>query len=725
MAFPPRTTIRRAAFLPTIAFLIVLPMSACREATGPGSRKTAVTAIAGDSQFGTPNTTLDDPLSVLVRDADTGDAVEGITVQWRVSSGTATLTAATSITDSRGIASTTVRLGGTVGMTEISVSADRATGTLPKFRAFTVRVPSIATILPLNVRAGDTMTITGTDFGDHVGGDFSPGLAVLIDGMSAPIIVGSNELIRAIAPPCVANNSAATVIVRRGAVASDAASMTTLAGDTEPLRLARGAVRVFSDASNFGCLRLPPDPAGASYMVIPQNAADTYSVEMPFELNALGVFPNILVASRSASYASEWELRLRARERALVASGSTGTVIPPASIRSSATHRIPVVGEQRSFNTLNAQNGVVKITAEVRAVTARAILYQDVAAPDIFSAADYEHFGELFDDPIYNTDTSVFGSVSDIDNNDRVIIVLTPQVNRLTPKGSASFIAGYFYACDLLSRDRCSASNGGEIFYSMVPDPTGQFGNVFSAAAILRNVPPVIAHEFMHMINFSRRGTIDELWLAEALAHTAEDIVGQVFADRGDAQTAADFMESNHSNARRYLTNVSGTSLIANESPGTIELRGAGWLFLRYLRGLYGGTQLLNQLTGGTEYGVQNVVARVGKPWATLMSDFAVALYADDAPELDGVQLEPRYTFTDLDMRAVFGAGAFYPLAVHSHTYDNFAVAGELPSSSWQYEYVQAPALPSGTSLNVAFTERYGGTFKVGVTPQLTVLRVK
>jgi hypothetical protein len=71
----------------------------------------------------------------------------------------------------------------------------------------------------------------------------------------------------------------------------------------------------------------------------------------------------------------------------------------------------------------------------------------------VLTTADYEHFGALFDDPVYNTDTSVFGAVSDIDNNGRVIIVLTPAVNRLTPKGTGSFIGGYFYACD------CSCSS--------------------------------------------------------------------------------------------------------------------------------------------------------------------------------------------------------------------------------------------------------------------------
>jgi hypothetical protein len=319
----------------------------------------------------------------------------------------------------------------------------------------------------------------------------------------------------------------------------------------------------------------------------------------------------------------------------------------------------------------------------------------------------------------------VFGAVSDIDNNGRIIIVLTPQVNRLTPKGSGSFIAGYFYACDLVSHNRCSATNNGEIFYSMVPDPAGAFGNSFSSSSVLRNVPPVLAHEFMHMINFSRRGTIDELWLGEALAHTAEDIVGQVFLDRGDAATANDFIASNRANARRYLGDVARTSIVANESPGTVELRGAGWLFLKYLRGLYGGNTLLGQLTGASESGAQNIVARTGKPWAALLSDFAVALYADDNPDLTGVTLDPRYTFVGFNMRSEFGMGPSYPLATHSHTYNDSAIAGRLPSSTWQYEYVQSPAFSNGTSLNLAFTGRYGALFGSGVVPQLNVMRVK
>src|SRR5690606_26031962 len=99
----------------------------------------------------------------------------------------------------------------------------------------------------------------------------------------------------------------------------------------------------------------------------------------------------------------------------------------------------PVVGSRRSFNTLDADNRTVKITAEVRAVTARAILYQDLAAADVFTTLDYQRFGQIFDDPIYSTNTAVFGQASDVDGNDRVIIVFTPRVNALATRGAGFY----------------------------------------------------------------------------------------------------------------------------------------------------------------------------------------------------------------------------------------------------------------------------------------------
>ena len=711
--------IRTSSFFAIIALVAA---TACGDAGGPGDVKTHIAALAGDAQFGTANADLTEPLQVVVVDAVTKQPREGIQVTWRVVTGSASVSPGSSTTDTRGIASTRLHLGAALGSATVRASTASQTNDPVTFTATSVKPPTVSAVDPAFIRSGDTVTITGSDFGTS-----AAAVSVMFDGIRGQLVSVANERIRVVAPACLGAHTGG-VRVALGDVLSNAVAVTTISGNEEPLRLARGEVRVFTDPVAVACIRLPSDPAGTSFMLIPQNVAETYSIPMQFELAALGAGAPVVSAQAATPFATRWENALRARERALVTSTAPAAgspIVPPASIHGSSAPVVPSLGEPRTFNTLNSSNQTVKITAEVRAVTSRAIFYQDIAAADIFTAADYQRFGELFDNTIYTTDTAVFGAVSDIDNNGRIIIVLTPSVNRLTPKGSGSFIAGYFYACDLLSKNRCSATNNGEIFYGMVPDPTGAFGEAHSAASVLRNVPPVIAHEFMHMINFSRRGTIDVLWLGEALAHTAEDIVGQVLFDDGDKTTAADFTESNHANARFYLGGISSTSLIADESPGTIELRGAGWLFLRYLRGLYGGNELLKKLTASAEYGSQNVTTQTLRTWSSLMSEFAVAIYADDAPELAGVPLEPRFTFVNMNMRELFGTGSAFPLSTHTHSFADFSVAGALPSSAWQYEYLQSPALLSDTELNLRFAGRLGGTFSTAARPQLVILRVR
>jgi hypothetical protein len=711
----------------SLAVLVALALSiaaACREVSGPPAPKTTIATLAGDAQFGTIGQQLAEPLQVVVNDAVTHQPREGIRVDWQVTEGGGSVTPASATTDTRGIATAQLRLGGALGSNRVRATAVGQVGDPATFTLTAIVAPAITAVTPGTARAGDTITISGTNFGTT-----SSVVAVLFDGVRGQVISIADGQLRAVVPACVATHTA-VVRVALGSVLSAPTSLATIAGNTGPLRLARGEVRVFADPADLQCVRLPPDPAGASYLIITQNAAQTYSIPMQSELAAFGVQPPpiALRAGMSAGggptpdFASTWELALRARERLLTA-GAPPLPLPQAQLRTSAAD--PKVGDRRSFNTLDADNKTVRITAEIKAITTRAILYEDVAAPRVYTTADYEGFGHTFDDPIYNTDTSVFGPVSDIDGNQRVIILFTPEVNALTPKGSGTFIGGYFYACDLLPANRCAATNGAEIFYSMVPDPEGKFGDRRDARGVSRAVPPIIAHEFMHMINFSERaGSLDVLWLAEALAHTAEDIVGQVFIDRGDPVTGADFIEQNHSHARKYLSAPQLTSLIADESPGTIDLRGAGWLFLRYLRGLYGENALLTKLTSAQTSGSLNVATQTGRSWPTLLADFATAIFADDMPELAGVTIDPRYTFVNTNMREMLGFPSF-PLAVQNRTFADFLQTVALPSSSMQYTLLQSPFTASTTSLNLVFSGARGGPFNPTSVPQLIMMRIR
>ena len=151
-------------------------------------------------------------------------------------------------------------------------------------------------------------------------------------------------------------------------------------------------------------------------------------------------------------------------------------------------------------------------------ISERAILYVDVEALANLPMEDAERFGDLFYDPIYSVDVSAFGATSDVDDNGKVIILFTPSVNRLTAPGSGDFVGGFFFGLDLFTE--AENSNAAEVFYVMVPDPAGEYGNVQSLDLIRTTVPAILAHELQHMIHHNERiierngERADALWLS-------------------------------------------------------------------------------------------------------------------------------------------------------------------------------------------------------------------
>ncbi|NIR38511.1 MAG: hypothetical protein GWO00_01660, partial [Gemmatimonadetes bacterium] len=102
-----------------------------------------------------------------------------------------------------------------------------------------------------------------------------------------------------------------------------------------------------------------------------------------------------------------------------------------------------------------------------------------------------------------------------------VIILFSPAVNALTPRGSSGFVGGFFFGVDLLPDTE--GSNAGEIFYTLVPDPDGIYSDPRPKDDILELVPAILAHEFQHMVHFNQRVLLlgaeanEAVWLSEGL----------------------------------------------------------------------------------------------------------------------------------------------------------------------------------------------------------------
>ncbi len=76
---------------------------------------------SGNNQNGSPGATLTHPLTALVTDK-CGTPIPGVTVTWKVTQGSATLSAASSVSDPNGDATTQVTLGATPGAVQIVAS---------------------------------------------------------------------------------------------------------------------------------------------------------------------------------------------------------------------------------------------------------------------------------------------------------------------------------------------------------------------------------------------------------------------------------------------------------------------------------------------------------------------------------------------------------------------------------------------------------------------------
>ncbi|MFI5244408.1 MAG: hypothetical protein ACHQQR_04225, partial [Gemmatimonadales bacterium] len=286
-----------------------------------------------------------------------------------------------------------------------------------------------------------------------------------------------------------------------------------------------------SSAQLGTCLTLPGN--GATYLVTGQLASvgDPLNV-VNWQIGTQTVGGAAPVsASRLVHPASDnparraFEATLRRLERAVAPRARAEAGAHPGAVPMNfAIAPAPALGSTRTFKVVGALDGSSFTSATARLVYAgdHVLLYVDTIGPG-FSDAQYQSLGALFDRDLYAIDINAFGSVSDVDQNGRIIALFTPKINALVGVPNCAFagyVTGFFYATDLLVSD--PNSNKGEIFYSYVPDSAGVYGCPHDAASVLQIVPGMFLHELQHLISFNqhvlvRGGAEEDVWLNEGL----------------------------------------------------------------------------------------------------------------------------------------------------------------------------------------------------------------
>jgi hypothetical protein len=425
---------------------------------------------------------------------------------------------------------------------------------------------------------------------------------------------------------------------------------------------------------------------------------------------------------------------------------------PRAAVRDVVT---PAVGDTLSLILNMGSSCLPSPTGKFRVavISDRTIILDDVTNPSGgFTDADYTAFAATFDTLVDPLDTQTFGESTDLDNNGRVMILFTRALNELTPRGSMTFTAGRTLSRDLFPKTTtggktgCAASNVGEMFYMMVPDPNGEVnGNQFSKEDVDALSVATIAHEYQHLINFSRRMYLlglpasqwfDESWLHEGLSHMAEELlfhrasgfeprtnIGLDMLSTSD-QAIDDFnlyMLGDFSIYDSYaLTTTTNSPFGDVDQVGT---RGGIWAFLRYAADQIGTSDgdLWYRLVNSGLIGLPNLETALGVSKSGLQSmlrDFAISVYADDF--VPGVA--SKYSQPSWNMRSIYAGfpdpSFVFPLDATPLT-DGVPEAATVVGSGFKVFLFHSKP---GTANHVRATGPDGGTVPPAIT--LSIIRI-
>ena len=675
-----------------------------------------LTIVSGDDQFGPPSQFLIDSLALVVT-RDGGLPADAVLVDWEVAAGPALaqLTPRATSSDSTGLARAQLRLGSDLGKYTIRASIRGLPGESVDFEAWAVLPPTMDALSSNAANAGDVIAVTGTNF--------SPTAAhnvVLFSGIAGRVIVADPGRLEVVVPPCLPTRDV-DVSVQLGGEASSSLPLVVTAS-AAVLKLALGADTTFWMDETPACVRVGSG-SPETYLAVVQSTATIGAALYDYTFTGLRPTSSAPARRRSDRVSRNREpdhdaarVAVRRRARAKPADALSGGARPldqaqadwdqllrerEGLLRASeapvlgggqgSPRGIPRIGEIREFDVLRSDGRFDDVTAKVRLVSQRAVLYEDVTAEGSLSQADVQFFADLFDDPIYPVAVEAFGSPSDLDGNGLVIILFTPVVNRLSPPGSNDLVGGFFFGIDLMPG--LEHSNAGEVFYVLVPDPTGKYGNVRNADLIQTVVPPILAHEFQHMIHHNERiielgaPGRDATWLSEGLAHMAEDLVGAELRKRGRTDEANEYQKGNRKRASLFLYEPQDVSLTIAAGQGSLEERGAAWLFLEYLRGQAGSDNVLRSLTGTTRTGTANVEAVTGRDWADVFSDWSAALELERRVfERGPLPLRNGLRFLGFDLMAALALGGDgFPSRPISYFSGDFSARGRVRSSSGAY----------------------------------------
>jgi hypothetical protein len=518
---------------------------------------------------------------------------------------------------------------------------------------------------------------------------------------------------------------------------------------------------------------------GASYLLVPEFAAGNLPITATsYVLGSPNASTSQVLASaplpnRAASLSApaspamspappgarqRWfDARLRAADRRIVARASLSVNRPARVAGPQRAQVAPDVGSVRTFRVISTLDTSATTTfktvgARLAYVGANILLYVDtLTAANGFATGDLSGIGNLFDQTLYPIDVNEFGQPSDIDENGRLIMLMTPVVNSLVSSSDcekSGFIAGFFTGFDLGSRS--SDSNQGEVFYTIAPDPGGLSSCTHTVADIERTVPATFLHEVQHLINFSQHVILhnardaEEGWLDEGLSIVAEELGSRYYEQRfpppaGRTNPLQLFPDSSQGfiggllgDSYNYLLKPdTATVTLHTDADAGLAWRGSVWLLARWL-GDQKGEAVYKRLESTALTGIANIEAATGESFQTLFADFGVSLYTDSIPGLARSGIPQRDRFVTRNLRQMYAAlfraagpsadvPRQFPLVVQTIAANQGVTASMLPGTVAYYR-VDTPA--GSGPVQLRFATGTGTALSPTLHPQVVIFRL-
>lgn len=184
------------------------------------------------------------------------------------------------------------------------------------------------------------------------------------------------------------------------------------------------------------------------------------------------------------------------------------------------------VGDEIVFTTMNvAEKKPEKTPAVLKKIGRHCYVF--VEKGKSVSEAAIDKIVKTFDEKIYPTNTSVFGSEwkPGIDNDERITLLFLDIKDGYQKDGAnKGYVAGYFYPGDEYNKEQNPQSNEREMLYL----------DIFPADPTKDSYLGVVAHEFQHMIHW-HNDPKEHTWVNESMSQLSTFMNGfdhpsQVFA---------------------------------------------------------------------------------------------------------------------------------------------------------------------------------------------------